>query len=196
MSPLHVFKLPLRCTHQLLYTVEMLPSPFDPSPTDEQLAQTLRGHSDSQVDYDWSTFINAYALGRWDPLKTPHPPRSHLQPPIHNQISRITNVTRALDIMDYCDSPEQGSPASLWESGHQEHTIASSSNTSSSIILGPMTNSAPPQYHVPNALPNPTGGPALPTLPEAGIASRRSTLPLNLGFPLRLRNSFWRKQRI
>ena len=27
-------------------------------------------------DYDWATFISAYAAGRWDPRRTPNPPRS------------------------------------------------------------------------------------------------------------------------
>ncbi|KDR78910.1 hypothetical protein GALMADRAFT_224162 [Galerina marginata CBS 339.88] len=30
----------------------------------------------STSDYDWATFISAYAAGRWDPHRTPNPPRS------------------------------------------------------------------------------------------------------------------------
>ena len=29
-----------------------------------------------ESDYDWATFITAYASGRWDPQKTPNPPKS------------------------------------------------------------------------------------------------------------------------
>ncbi|KAF8907335.1 hypothetical protein CPB84DRAFT_1844033 [Gymnopilus junonius] len=30
-------------------------------------------------DYDWATFISAYSAGRWDPHRTPNPPRSYQQ---------------------------------------------------------------------------------------------------------------------
>ncbi|KAA1467327.1 hypothetical protein DENSPDRAFT_236297 [Dentipellis sp. KUC8613] len=43
-------------------------------------------------DYDWASFIVAYSMGRWDPHRTPHPPRSCLthssDPPSHpNNVS-------------------------------------------------------------------------------------------------------------
>ncbi|KAG6832830.1 hypothetical protein H0H92_009449 [Tricholoma furcatifolium] len=52
-----------------------LPSPFD---TDDEISPTT---SDGPLttmhsEYDWSTFINAYANGQWDPHRTPTPPRS------------------------------------------------------------------------------------------------------------------------
>ncbi|KAG6854400.1 hypothetical protein C0991_007391 [Blastosporella zonata] len=52
-----------------------LPSPFDEdistSPSDVSSPLTAM-HS----EYDWATFINAYATGQWDPHRTPNPPRS------------------------------------------------------------------------------------------------------------------------
>ncbi|KAG6844969.1 hypothetical protein H0H87_002083 [Tephrocybe sp. NHM501043] len=52
-----------------------LPSPFDEdnvsSPSDIITPLTIM-HS----EYDWATFINAYATGQWDPHRTPNPPRS------------------------------------------------------------------------------------------------------------------------
>ncbi|KAF7972518.1 hypothetical protein HWV62_17804 [Athelia sp. TMB] len=32
-------------------------------------------------DYDWATFMTAYAAGRWDPHRTPNPPRSSINAP-------------------------------------------------------------------------------------------------------------------
>ena len=52
-----------------------LPSPHD------FILQTSRAHP---PDSDWSTFTTAYALGRWDPHRTPNPPR-----PVHNFIRNI-----------------------------------------------------------------------------------------------------------
>ena len=35
--------------------------------------------NNSESDCDWATFITAYASGRWDPQKTPNPPKSYQQ---------------------------------------------------------------------------------------------------------------------
>ncbi|KAF8623646.1 hypothetical protein AX17_007345 [Amanita inopinata Kibby_2008] len=51
-----------------------------PPPYDFMLEQSsLMSHSqeksmDMHFEYDWATFITAYALGRWDPHRTPNPP--------------------------------------------------------------------------------------------------------------------------
>ena len=34
-----------------------------------------------EYNYDWETFMNAYAAGRWDPHRTPNPPRSFMSHP-------------------------------------------------------------------------------------------------------------------
>ncbi|KAJ3473663.1 hypothetical protein NLI96_g12889 [Meripilus lineatus] len=92
-----------------LGTGDLLPSPFDPSPSDEERPpahthanNSKLGHSISTatnpqiddhphhrhhhrhhdaVEYDWATFIHAYSIGRWDPLRTPKQPRSCLSVP-------------------------------------------------------------------------------------------------------------------
>ncbi|KAG6898190.1 hypothetical protein C0992_003302 [Termitomyces sp. T32_za158] len=62
-------------SHTVLYSIGTLPSPFDseheflPVNADNNLTSM---HS----EYDWATFIHAYANGQWDPHRTPTPPRS------------------------------------------------------------------------------------------------------------------------
>ena len=59
---------------------DVLPSPFDPSPGAEshvtQSSVPARDSAMGEPDYDWATFINAYSVGRWDPLTPPLQPRS------------------------------------------------------------------------------------------------------------------------
>ncbi|KAI0309248.1 hypothetical protein OF83DRAFT_1089204, partial [Amylostereum chailletii] len=51
--------------------------PAHPPPAQPPLQ---RHHSDpGDGDYDWATFIGAYAHGHWDPHKTPNPPRSYFE---------------------------------------------------------------------------------------------------------------------
>lgn len=166
----------------------MLPSPFDPSPTEEQLSLSLRGQPSSQVDYDWATFIAAYAQGRWDPLKTPQPPRSHISPPTHAQAARTP--PRALEAPELRASPEPviRESSNFWGTGRSTLSAHHESPPSASKTSS-LTNSAPPQFHQPNSLPSTSGTQQLPTLPEGGIASRRS-IPLHLGMSHRMRNSF------
>ena len=163
--------------------MEALPSPFDPSP-DEPLSHSLQDRLQTQVDYDWATFINAYALGRWDPLKTPQPPRSHLQAPSHPR-----TVSRTVEGLEICDSPEAATTASIWEHGLDDSAVSNESTSVPNTAPHTVLNSAPPQYHVPSSVSSASGRSALPVLPDTGIASRRATVPLNLGFH-RLRNSF------
>jgi hypothetical protein len=44
---------------------------------------TERGLTVEESDYDWATFISAYARGKWDPHRTPRPPRSQFITPNH-----------------------------------------------------------------------------------------------------------------
>lgn len=65
--------------------LDFLPTVFDSSTPGEEyhLAPTAPQEKleASEADYDWATFISAYAAGKWDPHKTPHPPRSLLHQP-------------------------------------------------------------------------------------------------------------------
>ncbi|KAI6099687.1 hypothetical protein F5141DRAFT_1142858 [Pisolithus sp. B1] len=48
-------------------------------------------------DYDWATFMTAYASGQWNPHKTPNPPRPILETPlrsVHVSFSNSSNSTR------------------------------------------------------------------------------------------------------
>ena len=165
----------------------MLPSPFDPNPSEEQLAQNLRDQIDAQVDYDWATFISAYALGRWNPLKTPQPPRSHIQPPTLAFSSRV--LSRTAEGLDICDSPDPNSPIRSWDISDSD--VQSLGEVLLQTSIDPLTKSAPPQYQMPTVMNTSSASSSpLPQLPEVGLATRRTTIPLNLAFSHRLRNSF------
>ncbi|EED84276.1 hypothetical histidine kinase [Postia placenta Mad-698-R] len=74
--------------------LEMLSSPFDSPPPDDHISTyQSTAETEAETDYDWATFISAYALGRWDPLRTPHPPQSHLQAPSHPQPSEVSRAS-------------------------------------------------------------------------------------------------------
>ncbi|KAF5359416.1 hypothetical protein D9756_003309 [Leucocoprinus leucothites] len=149
---------------------------------------------------DWPTFIHAYANGRWDPHRTPHRPRSSMQP---IEVSKVPSI----------DSPKFD---------HSEMTSAPSMES----LDGPITNVfspspvaelPPPPSAPPIETPEPrqpfAGLPAL--APSNGISQElqiiqkpafltfpnsssslkfralRPTMPLNLPLPAhRLRNSF------
>jgi hypothetical protein len=44
-----------------------------------------------EYDYDWATFMSAYATGRWDPRRTPNPPRSCHVISSHHSYSQSTS---------------------------------------------------------------------------------------------------------
>ncbi|KZT73082.1 histidine kinase [Daedalea quercina L-15889] len=86
MLPLYMWSMLVFADLRLL--VDMMQSPFDP--TDDQISTTQSTHEkrDQEGDYDWATFISAYAMGRWDPLRTPSAPRSYLNAPTHSRATR------------------------------------------------------------------------------------------------------------
>jgi hypothetical protein len=66
----------------------MLPSPFPESHSRREPVTSADSTSDirmrmNESNSDWATFITAYAQGRWDPQRTPNPPRSYLFTPAH-----------------------------------------------------------------------------------------------------------------
>ncbi|KAH9940976.1 hypothetical protein B0H21DRAFT_753848 [Amylocystis lapponica] len=169
--------------------VGILPSPFDPSP-DDHLSQAMstQDKPDIELDYDWATFINAYALGRWDPLRTPHPPRSHLQAPSHPRVSRPDSTSSLLDDDAIFDSPDLESmpdwlpPDSSLASPYLDHTSQPSPSLSyrgTPVHERPFVASSAPRANF-----------QLPEF-EPSKFDRKLASPLNLGpFPHRLRNSF------
>ena len=49
-----------------------------------------------EYNYDWETFMSAYAAGRWDPHRTPNPPRSFMSHPhalYHSSQSNLQSWT-------------------------------------------------------------------------------------------------------
>lgn len=94
--------------HLAHISVEMLSSPFDSPPPDDHISTCQSTvETEAETDYDWATFISAYALGRWDPLRTPHPPRSHLQAPSHPRASGAGSQVPLLgnSTDHFCHSP-------------------------------------------------------------------------------------------
>ncbi|KAI6025596.1 Fph type histidine kinase [Pisolithus orientalis] len=42
-------------------------------------------------DYDWVSFMSAYASGQWNPHKTPNPPRAAVEAPLRNEYSSTSS---------------------------------------------------------------------------------------------------------
>ncbi|OBZ72216.1 hypothetical protein A0H81_07887 [Grifola frondosa] len=173
-------------------SADTLPSPFDPSPTNEYLPQAISVPDKTVIDsdYDWATFINAYSLGKWDPLKTPRPPRSHLQAPSHPHSSRSdcqASVLHGQYDLTF-DSPEL-QPLD-WQL--PELVDGCSLEDTDQTIAG-LRQSAPTSID-PNSVSSTSIGQQCGSAVGASSLSKhekRLSVPLNLGsFSYRLRNSF------
>lgn len=198
-----------RCAAWLMEVMrpEVLPSPFDSSPDEldhlSQSTSTVRDTDVVEPDYDWATFIHAYSVGRWDPLKTPLPPRSHLHAPSLPRATPLDTSVGSIcsDIM--FDSPQLDSVPE-WRPAE----TPSEAHSSRSALAGDFDSSAlsPPErrssQHVSeaNGVPSHLSSTARPSSPwlvltEAAAGPSKPlkspSIPLNLG-PLshRLRNSF------
>ncbi|KAI0955957.1 hypothetical protein AcV7_006488 [Taiwanofungus camphoratus] len=166
------------------HAVDVLPSPFDPSPPDDQLSHYLSTHenTETEIDYDWATFINAYALGRWDPLRTPNPPRSHLQAPSHPRASRPDSRISLLDDVSEAiyDSPQVDSLHNL----QLPEWAARPSHDASQMI----TRSSQLGSTVPDLATSSTSTPFAPQSASSAteVLDRRFSVPISHG----LRTSF------
>ncbi|PIL35743.1 hypothetical protein GSI_02473 [Ganoderma sinense ZZ0214-1] len=197
----------LRAEASRLAGVEVLPSPFDSSPDEidhlSQSASTVRDTDVVEPDYDWATFIHAYSVGRWDPLKTPLPPRSHLHAPSLPRSTPLDTSVGSIcsDIM--FDSPQLDSVPE-WRPAE----TPSEAPSSRSALAGDFDSSAssPPEQRSgqpasePNGAPSHPSSAAQPSSPWLALTEtaagpskplKSPSIPLNLG-PLshRLRNSF------
>ncbi|KAJ3512879.1 hypothetical protein NLJ89_g3256 [Agrocybe chaxingu] len=128
--------------------------------------------SSDKTDYDWATFITAYSIGRWDPHKTPNPPRScqHL-----SETFRRFPLAEPAKIVDQ-ETVEPLSSKSLTDlpKGTPENIVPGSSNK---IGERPSGVSFPPSSSDLNAS---------PTVPH----KPRPPFPLQLVLPAhRMRNS-------
>ena len=174
----------------------MLQSPFDPSPAEDPLPVTQSAHEkhDQEGDYDWATFISAYAMGRWDPLRTPNPPRSYLSAPTHRAARSGSASILERPLEDICASPDS-EPAEAQSYALGRQATGFSGNLSGRVnaeldtagISGGdgLQDSFPISQSVPS-------GPSTPSAPPSdGSKSKRLNVPFSLGaFPHRLRGSF------
>jgi len=68
-----------------------------------------------EPNYDWATFISAYASGRWDPLRTPNPPR----PSLISSTSDLSTSTGS-SLMSSPSSPSSYTSAATSEPSHSQ----------------------------------------------------------------------------
>lgn len=169
-----------------------------------------------EPDYDWATFIHAYSMGRWDPLKTPLPPRSHLHAPSLARTSPLDTSVGGVTSDVVFDSPELDSVPE-WRPMETPFEPPSSRQPPPDPP-GPLEPAAPireRENHTHIMLPplnaniqpslssSALGSSALnPATPSAGVTvtetaagpskpAKGLNIPLNLGpFSHRLRNSF------
>lgn len=131
-------------------------------------------------DYNWATFVHAYALGMWDPHKTPTQPRFMFDPqltvsersPIPKESPRdlfLTIPSSSSDPVHLHQSPKSVSPSGIVE------------DSTSLAASGAPSQSAPQGSYVP-----PLPSSIAPSITRA--PSRRASGPAPLG-PHRLRNS-------
>lgn len=81
-------------------TAGSLPSPFEGGASEDFTPAATREapvENTIEYDYDWATFMIAYGAGRWDPRRTPNPPRSYLVMPSHHSYSQSTSTDQGLD---------------------------------------------------------------------------------------------------
>ncbi|KAF8968010.1 hypothetical protein BDZ97DRAFT_1800465 [Flammula alnicola] len=129
-------------------------------------------------DCDWATFITAYAAGRWDPHRTPNPPRSCQQivADSYRYPGYETSKSKDFDI-----SVENSSPSPLSGSPYTPATTRENKSTTSQTKMDHRPPLIPP---LPPAL---TGL----SITATGPMKTHPTLPLRLALPThRFRNSF------
>jgi hypothetical protein len=122
------------------------------------------GQNDS--NYDWATFISAYTLGRWDPLRTPEPPRSSL---MHN--NSISDFSAASTIASSPISSKVFSSSSI---GPSEHSSQGQSPPQ------------PPQIRCigePEVENSSDGSPSLPEITSSSLAKSSVVTPSRLFSP-------------
>ena len=142
-------------------------------------------------EYDWATFIAAYAFGSWDPREVPRPPRSyferHWSPSSAGSPTDILSDSRLFSI-----SPSGGTypsqkalPSSIPQGAASPRALSDVSIGSSRIVDTPQASE-----------PTPTGSstplvPGSSSLVRSQSSSRRSsTSSITPSIPHRLRNSF------
>ena len=85
----------LMCTCDMCGSAGSLPSLFE-GDASEDINPNVE--TTVEYDYDWATFMSAYAAGRWDPRRTPNPPRSYHFMPSHHSYSQSTSTEAGLGV--------------------------------------------------------------------------------------------------
>lgn len=103
-------------------------------------------------DYDWATFMSAYAAGRWDPFEIPRPPLKSSSSSLSVDSRRTYSAHRALDKIDRLTTTRRRSsinegdipstPSNLLDPQSPSHTTPKS---------GQITHSAPMSQAASNA---------------------------------------------
>ncbi|KAG6868316.1 hypothetical protein C0993_005041 [Termitomyces sp. T159_Od127] len=137
-----------------------LPSPFESehgiSPINADNSLTSM-HS----EYDWATFINAYANGQWDPHRTPTPPRSCQSPfSLSSEASGSSRTSRDSDIHPITHHPGTPSDDMITKSDSRQQVSpplppAAARSSTSTISISPSSSlrrfrpAAPPNLPMP-----------------------------------------------
>ncbi|KZT07710.1 uncharacterized protein LAESUDRAFT_724704 [Laetiporus sulphureus 93-53] len=209
---------------RLANAVDVLPSPFDPTPVNDsdepQLQLQLPPASEKpatanaadEATCDWAAFVHAYALGRWDPLRTPHPPRSQLQAPSHpgardlGAMVPTKEQTQAERDREMFESPcEMHPPETLHDREDSGSTVGApepavplvdgiiGAGEVGLLSLSPMSEQHPVQPHTTaiDASPASTTASSSTSAVKTASVHKRPGVPLSLGaFPHRLRSAF------
>lgn len=143
------------------------------------------------TEYDWASFIAAYALGRWEPHKAPLPPRSGFER--HHQTHTLAGSPPEVSSDPISPSGSAGIASNVLSTGSPRGVPVPHVSSDASV---PMSRKAdtPPQTTSP-----PSTGSSTPTHSSSGFSSlvwspptsrRSSTANMALSIPHRLRNSF------
>lgn len=125
--------------------------------------------------YDWSTFIKAYACGKWDPQKTPQFPRSALSHPTH-QSKQTSQCSSTVEVTPNATDPQ---PTQFVDGDiHTQPPIdvrrRPAQTPPNSTTPPPSSTPAPPKHH----------------LADPRISKPERSQSLNLNVSHRLRKSF------
>ncbi|KAG6862008.1 hypothetical protein C0995_008195 [Termitomyces sp. Mi166 len=151
-----------------------LPSPFD-ADHDTSSINTDNTLTTVHSEYDWATFINAYANGQWDPHRTPTPPRS------------CQSSSNSFSL-----SSEAPGSVSLSHDG-DVHPVTHHSRTVSDDML-PQSDPRQPSAEVSPTLPPAAARSSTSTIsisPSSSLKRFRPAAPPNIPMPAhRMRSSF------
>ncbi|PFH53107.1 hypothetical protein AMATHDRAFT_55552 [Amanita thiersii Skay4041] len=142
-----------------------LPPPYEfMSEQSSPIFHTQEPPLNGYVEYDWATFMTAYGMGRWDPHRTPTPPRS---------TQTIVSNDRP--------APFSDPPTSV--------PFASDSTTPQTLLEIPSDQSQYPLTTAPRYPPFTATPDQVDGFNSSAISTKFLNMPSNFAFP-RMRNSF------